>query len=252
MDVHAVFDSEAVKTVGLANRLLAEKSRPQCDLFWGNEEMRARQLAQLGVFRDLKTFGQRSRRIVINTNHLDLTRAPASLLELTNATWLGRVALAYPLFGTTSTHFHALRQYWGEATFQQWCHALIANKPLLLDGNSGVVKAVGAGRAWIGLTDSDDVAAGEREGLPVQSLPAGPETLWIPNVAALVSGSPNPNAADRLAGFLPTQVPALIAANALEAKNDNENHHPGIHVDWQALLRDMTNTTRWLETVFLK
>src|SRR6185503_12182774 len=40
--VKAVYDSEAVKTVGLANRLLAERSHPQCDVFWGNEEMRTR------------------------------------------------------------------------------------------------------------------------------------------------------------------------------------------------------------------
>jgi len=43
--VRAVYDSEAVKTVGLANRLLAERSHPQCDVFWGNEEMRTRQMA---------------------------------------------------------------------------------------------------------------------------------------------------------------------------------------------------------------
>ena len=35
--VKTVYDSEAVKTVGLANRLLAERDRPQCDIFWGNE-----------------------------------------------------------------------------------------------------------------------------------------------------------------------------------------------------------------------
>src|SRR5258706_15417885 len=31
--VRSVNDSEAVKTVGLANRLLAERHHPQCDLF---------------------------------------------------------------------------------------------------------------------------------------------------------------------------------------------------------------------------
>ena len=36
--VRAVYDSEAVKTVGLVNRLIAEKANPQCDLFWNNEE----------------------------------------------------------------------------------------------------------------------------------------------------------------------------------------------------------------------
>ena len=47
--VKTVYDSEAVKTVGLANRLLAERSHPQCDVFWGNEELRTRLLAAQNV-----------------------------------------------------------------------------------------------------------------------------------------------------------------------------------------------------------
>ena len=74
--VKAVYDSEAVKTVGLANRLLAERSHPQCDVFWGNEEMRTRQLAAQNIFRETNgwaAFGYRSRRIVINTNSWKFT-----------------------------------------------------------------------------------------------------------------------------------------------------------------------------------
>ena len=78
--VKAVYDSEAVKTVGLANRLLAERDHPQCDVFWGNEEMRTRQLAAEGVFRETNgwaAFGYRSRRIVINTNFVAVGILPA-------------------------------------------------------------------------------------------------------------------------------------------------------------------------------
>ena len=73
--VKAVYDSEAVKTVGLANRLLAERSHPQCDVFWGNEELRTRLLAAQNVFRETNgwaAFGYRSRRIVVNTNLVSL------------------------------------------------------------------------------------------------------------------------------------------------------------------------------------
>jgi hypothetical protein len=171
--VRAVFDSEAVKTVGLANRLLAERRHPQCDVFWGNEEMRTRQLAAQGVFRETNgwaAFGYRSRRIVINTNKLALAGSPKSLLELTNEIWRGKVALAFPQFGTTATHFQALRQLWGEERWLAWCRALAANKPFLVDGNSVVVKFVVRGEAWIGLTDSDDIAAGQREGFPIAAL----------------------------------------------------------------------------------
>jgi len=50
LKVRAVFDSEAVKTVGMANRLLAEAKDPVAHVFWGNEELRTRQLAERGVF----------------------------------------------------------------------------------------------------------------------------------------------------------------------------------------------------------
>ena len=72
--VKAVFDSEAVKTVGLANRLLAERTHPVCDVFWGNEEFRTRQLAAAGVFPETNgwvAFGQRSRRLVVNTTRIN-------------------------------------------------------------------------------------------------------------------------------------------------------------------------------------
>ena len=48
---------------------------PRCDVFWGNEELRTRQLAAQDVFRATNgwaAFGYRSRRIVINTNRLSL------------------------------------------------------------------------------------------------------------------------------------------------------------------------------------
>src|ERR671934_2116840 len=38
--VNAVFDTEETKSTGLANRLLAEKNRPQADVFWSNEPVR--------------------------------------------------------------------------------------------------------------------------------------------------------------------------------------------------------------------
>src|SRR5882762_7625747 len=67
--VRALYDSEAAKTVGLANRLLAEKSRPQCDVFWNNEELRTWQLAAKEVLEtNWASIGYRSRRIVLNTN----------------------------------------------------------------------------------------------------------------------------------------------------------------------------------------
>jgi iron(III) transport system substrate-binding protein len=257
LKARAVYDSEAVKTVGLVNRLLAERQHPQCDVFWGNEELRTRQLAAQGVFRETNGWaavGYRSRRIVLNTNRLSLAAAPRSLLELTNETWRGKVALAYPQFGTTATHFHALRQHWGHELWQAWCRGLAANKPLLLDGNSVVVRMVGRGEAWIGLTDSDDVAAGQAEGLPLAPLPINDETLLIPNTIAVVRGAPHPDAAQRLFEYLqrPEVVRRLVAADALEGDSAGGVATPTPKVDWNALLRDLEGTTALLNTIFLR
>jgi iron(III) transport system substrate-binding protein len=302
--VKAVYDSEAVKTVGLANRLLAERSYPQCDVFWGNEEMRTVQLATLDVFRETNgwaAFGHRSRRIVINTNFVrfdlggtrstashsasaksgtewnsSLPKAPRSLLELTNEIWRGKIALAFPQFGTTATHFHALRQLWGEEHWLAWCRALAANKPFIVDGNSVVVKLVARGEAWIGLTDSDDIAAGQREGLPIAALPLTDESLLIPNTVAVIRNAPRPANAQKLFEYLQRREVSekLVQAKALEssdmrrrrgneAQTETKSETPHVvsyekkavrtlEPDWEALLRDLEITTKQLNEIFLR
>lgn len=251
--VRAVYDSEAVKTVGLANRLLREASNPQCDVFWNNEELRTRQLAARGVLHatNFWAIGQRSRRMVINTKLLPVEKLPASLSALTNREWHGKIALAYPLFGTTATHFLALRQHWGHERWENWCRALQANKPFLLDGNSVVVNFVGRGEAWIGLTDSDDIAAGQRAGLPVAALPLTEESLLIPNTIALVRGGRNPESARALVEFLrqPTTAERLVAAGALE---QTDAPRFGFHPEWDTLLKELDIATETLRTIFVR
>ncbi len=278
--VRAVYDNEAVKTVGLANRLLAERSHPQCDVFWGNEEMRTRQLAAAKVFRETNgwaAFGYRSRRIVSNTNFVvlrgtrstaspsspeksgtgrnpSLPDAPHSLADLTNETWRGKIALANPQFGTTATHFHALRQRWGDDAWQAWCRALAANKPFLVDGNSVVVSFVSRGEAWIGLSDSDDIAAGQRDGLPIAALPLTDESLLIPNTVGVVRDAPHAEAAQRLFEYFqrPAVAAELVRARALEGVSANAVAAPTLKPDWPVLLRDLETTTAELNQVFLR
>jgi iron(III) transport system substrate-binding protein len=286
IQVKPVYDSEAVKTVGLANRLLAERSHPQCDVFWNNEELRTRQLAAQNVFRETNAwaaFGYRSRRIVVNTNFVWLSgttpvpsqegstaslrapsssppgrgqgwAAPRSLIELTNACWRGKIALAYPLFGTTATHFLALRQHWGEPLWQDWCHALAANQPFLVDGNSVVVKLVGTGEALIGLTDSDDIAAGRREGLPVAALPLSEESLLMANTVAVVRPTPHPQAAQRLFEYLQRRevAEALRNANALDDVRVGDAATATLKVDWEKLLAGLERGTVALKQIFLR
>ena len=252
--VRAVYDSEAVKTVGLANRLLAEKNHPQCDVFWNNEELRTRQLAAKGIFGTWAATGYRSRRIAVNTNKLSLATAPHSLTELTNEIWRGKVSLAYPLFGTTATHVLALRQFWGGERWLAWCRALAANKPFLVDGNSIAAKLVGSGEAWVGLTDSDDIAAEQREGARVTALPLTEESLLIPNTVAVVRGAPHAHAAQRLFEFLqrPDVVGKLVAANALEGSSPQGVATGTLKPDWDELLGELEKGTAELKGIFLR
>lgn len=282
--VRTVFDSEAVKTVGLANRLLAERAHPRCDVFWGNEELRTRQLAAQGVWRETNgwaAFGHRSRRIVINTNFVrwdparwgetpsspdlppsgspaearqQLNPPPGCLADLTNSVWRGRVALAYPLFGTTATHFLALRQHWGEARWEAWCRALAANQPLVVDGNSVVARLVARGEAWVGLTDSDDIAAVQREGAPVVALPLTDEALLIPNTIAVVRGAPHPETAQRLFAWLQRSevVAKLVAAGALECAELSVPGVKTLQADWPRMVAELDAGTARLKEIFLR
>jgi iron(III) transport system substrate-binding protein len=164
------------------------------------------------------------------------------------------VALAYPLFGTTATHFLALRLHWGESNWLVWCRALAANKPFLVDGNSVVVQFVARGEAWIGLTDSDDIAAARSEGKPVVALPLTAESLLIPNTVAVVRGAPHPGAAQILFAFLqrPEVTEKLRAAAALEGRAASEVATPTLNPDWDALLRDLDATIMALKEIFLR
>jgi iron(III) transport system substrate-binding protein len=247
----AVYDSEAIKTVGLAVRLVREKANPQCDVFWNNESLRTYQLEDREVLKRWAAFGYRSRRIVVNTNLLPLAGAPKTLAALTNAEWRGRIAMAYPVFGTTAAHFLALRQHWGVEHWESWCRALQANKPLIVDGNSVVVRFVGRGEAWIGLTDSDDIAAGQQAGLAVAALPLTDESLLIPNTVAVIGGARNALAAQALFEYLqtPAVVNRLVKANALEGSTRPVT---SLRVNWREVVQDLEAGTTTLREIFVR
>ncbi|MFM1767760.1 MAG: hypothetical protein RJA22_289 [Verrucomicrobiota bacterium] len=253
--VRAVYDSEAAKTVGLVNRLLAEQAQPRCDVYWGGEELRTRQLAARGVFRETNgwtAFGQRSRRLAVSALATNVP-APASLADLTNAAYRGRVALALPLFGTTATHFLALRQHWGAAAWEDWCRALAANRPHLADGNAGAARLLARGEVDFALTDSDDLAAVNREGVRGRALPLAPDLLLIPNTVAVIRGAPHPEAAQRLFEFLtrPAVAAQLVKAGALESAAAPDPAAAGtLRPDWDRLLRDLDEGMVRLQMIF--
>lgn len=257
IEVRAVHDNEATKTVGLANRLALERSHPQADLWWSNEEMRTRQLVRQGVLdQGWQSFGHRSRVLVVPEGAKDALPAAPDLSLLTNSALKGRIAIAFPVFGTTATHFLVLRQRWGAQAWEQWCRALALNRPLIVDGNSVVVRLVARGDARIGLTDSDDVSFARREGLKVTPLSLPPaDGLWVPNTIAYVTKSPRRDPAQQLAEYLigTPIVSRLIEAGALEGADGLPTGDMRVNESqWERLLDELDPAVTTLREIFVR
>lgn len=238
MKVRVVGDTEATKTTGLVERLLAERDRPRADVWWSNEALGTITLARAGLLEGYASkqettlggpwpatlraadrtwygFAQRARVIAYHEGRVQASEAPTRLRDLTAARWAGRVGIARPQFGTTRTHIAALIAMHGEEPVRNWLLALRDNGVRVYDGNSAVVRAIAMGEIDVGLTDSDDVFAGRRQQWPVgmtfesvdrpnarfEGLPST-GAIVIPNTVAIVRGGPNPNSARRLADFL--------------------------------------------------
>lgn len=236
--VESVTDTEATKTTGLVQRLLAEKLKPRADVWWSSEPMGTITLAENGLLdpyvsreeATLKTgwpkelraadrswygFAQRARIIAYNSNRLNKSTAPTRLRDLTAERFRNKVGMARPQFGTTRTHIAVLIALHGEEAVRQFLTALNDNGLRLYDGNSGVVHALSVGEIEAGLTDTDDAWAAQRENWPVEvsyevvdkpgakvtGLPSvGP--LVIPNTVARLKGSPHPSEGKKLIDYL--------------------------------------------------
>lgn len=219
--VLTVYDTEASKTTGLVQRILAERDRPRADVFWNNEVVQTIVLKNAGAlvpyaspaatdipdrFKDADHFwagfAARARVIIYNTGMV--TGPPRDLVDLLDPKWKGNVAIANPLFGTTATHAAALFALWGDDKARKFFDDLKANDVAILAGNAAVRDAVGRGEYAVGLTDTDDANGGVEDGLPVRWLIAGADSgaLVVPNSVAIVKGAPHPEEAKRFVDFL--------------------------------------------------
>ncbi len=226
--VKAEFDTEASKTVGLANRLKLERATPRCDVFWNNEILQTVRLADDGVFEPYASpsaadipvefkdpggrwtgFAARPRILIVSTDAKmwpDADR-PKSMDDLVDAKWKGRAVLAQPLSGTTMTHAIVLMSVLGKDRALKWFNGLFANRCMFPVGNGPAASAVGLQQAAFGFCDIDDFHEVEHKGQPVAVVypdqgPGKVGTLLLPNTAALVKGGPRPDLGRKLIDFL--------------------------------------------------
>jgi iron(III) transport system substrate-binding protein len=260
--VAMVGDTEAKKTTGLVERLRAEKAKPRADVFWSSEIFMTIDLAAEDVFEPYQSpeakewptefrdaqyrwcgFAARARVIVYAPDRVASEQLPTTWMNLTQARFKDRIAMADPRFGTTGGHLGAMKAYWDRQAmpgyYAAWAEGLAANRVRLLpSGNAGVVEAVVRGEADLGLTDTDDVWAAQARGLNVQlAYPnhnidegeTGIGTLLIPNSVAMVKGGPNAQHARRLIDFLLSEKVERMLA---ESVSHNVPLRPGLAADY--------------------
>ncbi len=234
--VQVVYDTESTKTIGLVNRIRAERRRPRCDVFWNNEILNTLRLKSEGLleavelpgvegipaqFRDPDGvwygFAGRARVILVNTALLPPERRPRSIFDLARPQLRGQVGMAKPLFGTTASHVAALFAVLGPQRAKQWLIDLKAHGVRIVGGNRDAARLVGRGELACALTDTDDAVLELDARRPVQIVfpdqgREGLGTLLLPNTVALVRGAPHREAGLRLMRYLlSAEVEARLA-----------------------------------------
>jgi iron(III) transport system substrate-binding protein len=286
IEVKAVYDVEAAKTTGLVNRLIAEKNRPQADVFWSSEYAQTSLLKEKGAltpydspsareipaqYRDSENywtgFAARARVIIVNTELVPESEYPKSIFDLLDPKWKGEAGIANPLFGTTATHAAALFAYLGVNDARAYFEGLLDNDIHIVNGNSVVRDMVVSGELKVGLTDTDDAYAAVARGEPVEMIfpdQNGLGTLLIPNTVALIQDGPHPEEAKQFIDFLlnPEIEERLAFSTSRQIPVREAVAHPtdmlslqeirAMEVHPQAVAEQMPDSSRWLKEAFLK
>lgn len=270
--VTLVTDTEASKSVGLAERLRAEKDHPQADVWWGNEPFHTINLAEEGLlspynspnskeiadqFKDPQHRwtgnGLRVRVLVFSeavVGSSERVYPPSKGVDRLTAITSG-VCMALPTAGTTGGWVAALYSVWGEAKADYYFAALRRVGVKLVGGNSVVAEEVGRGTVSAGITDNDDAASAASEGGKLKMMLPDQDsfgTLALPTTVGLVTGAHNPEAAKKLIDFLLTKETEQklidVKFAMFSARADAHNDAKFMAVDYPSVARNMATSVR--------
>ncbi len=134
-------------------------------------------------------FSARARVLIYNKDLLKQQDVPQSIFDLTNKKYKGKVAIANPLFGTTTFHIAALFSVLGDEKAKQFMSDLKKNEVVIATSNGDVKKRVMQGEIACGLTDTDDAFEAIKEGSNVGIVfldQQGIGSLIMPNTVCLI------------------------------------------------------------------
>jgi iron(III) transport system substrate-binding protein len=227
LKIDVLYDSEAAKTAGLANRIRAEKSRPQGDVFWSSALL---QTLLLGRERLLQPYvspsakdipaafkakdgswtglGVRVRVSVCSNPELffryitDPNRSnwnPKEHPEPPVESW----GISNPQFGTGSDWAAALNSRRGKAGTLDYFRWLKETGVQILPGNSVVAEKVARSELTSGVTDTDDYFAQKSKAKSFYKMVFNsPITVFIPGSVAILKNAPHDDNAKKLVDAL--------------------------------------------------
>ena len=239
--VEALYDTETTKTVGLVNRLIAEKNNPRADVFWNNEVIRSVLLKNESVLQpycspnanDIPSvykdkdcywtgFAARARVILYNTEKMSEKESPKSLYDFIDPKWKGKACISNPLIGTGSGLAAALFASLGDEKAEELFLKMKANEVHILESPSMVRDQVVVGECWFGSMDTDDaydaLAAKKSVKMIIPDQASGDiGDFIVPNSVMMIKGAPHPREAVKLIDFLlSTKVEEQLAESALQ------------------------------------
>lgn len=255
--VQVIYDSEAGKTTGLVQRIMAESkgAGSRADVFWSGEIFNTVVLAEMGLlaaydppsaadvparFRDTQKrwtgTAVRARVIAFDPKRTPRDKVPTRWEDLAKGEIAKRTVIANPLFGTTKGHVAAMFSRMGDASGRAWLAALREGGVQLADGNSAAVRALIAGRADFAATDSDDVWLAQKSGASLDLVYpdlGGSGTLLVPCTAAIVQGAPNlENAKALLDHLVSAEVERRLAESDARHIPVRESLRRELKMDW--------------------
>jgi iron(III) transport system substrate-binding protein len=158
-------------TAEMAATILEEGNNSPADLFFAQDAGALGALAKEGRFIELSDtllekvdprfrspenlwvgVSGRARVLIYNTTELSEADLPASVYDLTDEKWRGRVGWA-PSNGSFQSFVTAMRAIDGEEAARNWLEGMVANDTHVYPNNNAIVTAVGAGEISVGLVN---------------------------------------------------------------------------------------------------
>ena len=153
----------------------------------------------------------RARVLVFNPERVSVSELPASIEDLTDPKWKGRLGWA-PTNGSFLTMVTGMRKLWGEERTRAWIDGMVANGASIYPNNTTQVAAVASGEIDVGLVNHYYLfrfLAEEGETFVARNYhptAGGPGSLVMVSGAGVLATAENRENAERFVSFLLSRV----------------------------------------------